>query len=100
MPNDFSAPAGDRSTRFSPGHIVATPHALEKLDNASILGAMARHVAGDWGEVSEEDRTANEIALKTGARLLSVYHDVSGVKFWIITEADRSSTCVLLPEDY
>jgi hypothetical protein len=50
--------------------------------------------------VSDEDRQENELSLKEGFRLLSVYHTAAGVKFWIITEADRSTTTVLLPEDY
>ena len=59
-----------------------------------------RHQAGDWGDVSEHDRQENELSLKQGFRLLSVYRAASGVKFWIITEADRSATTVLLPQDY
>lgn len=59
-----------------------------------------RHQAGDWGEVSEEDRRENELSLKEGFRLWSVYHSRTGLKFWVITEANRSSTSVLLPEDY
>ena len=55
---------------------------------------------GDWGELDEEDKKANDQALQTGERLLSAYRTANGTKFWIITEADRASTCVLLPEDY
>jgi len=58
------------------------------------------HVVGNWGIVDEEDQEANNLALKDGSRLLSAYRLKSGVKVWIISEADRSSTCVLLPEDY
>jgi hypothetical protein len=61
---------------------------------------LQRHQAGDWGDVDEHDRQENELSLKNGFRLLSVYHAANGVKFWIITEADRSATTVLLPEDY
>jgi hypothetical protein len=61
---------------------------------------MARHVSGDWGELDDEDKQSNEEALKDGSRLLSAYLDRNNVKFWIITEADRSATTVLLPEDY
>jgi len=62
--------------------------------------ALQRHVAGDWGELDEEDKKANDGALQTGERLLSAYQSATGTKFWIITEADRSVTTVLLPEDY
>jgi len=58
------------------------------------------HQAGDWGDVCDDDRQANNRALTEGTRLLSVYHSATGVKFWIITEADRSVTTLLLPEDY
>jgi hypothetical protein len=88
------------SPRFALGHIVATPNALQRLTNEDILNGIGRHQAGDWGDVDEDDRQANERALVEGTRLFSVYHAANGIKFWIITEADRSSTCVLLPEDY
>ncbi len=62
--------------------------------------ATIRHAAGDWGDVDEHDRRENEQSLDHGFRLFSVYHAADGTKFWIITEADRSATTVLLPEDY
>lgn len=86
--------------RFRLGRIVATPNALEHLTQDDILVGITRHQAGDWGEVGDEDRQANDCALAQGTRLLSVYLSANGLKFWIITEADRSSTSVLLPEDY
>ena len=61
---------------------------------------LARHQRGDWGEVCEEDRLANESALREGERLFSVYRLSSGTKIWIITERDRSSTTLLLPSEY
>jgi hypothetical protein len=70
------------------------------VPNLEILAALKRHQAGDWGEVGAEDGEANDSALVEGARLLSVYRTATGIKFWIITEADRSSTTVLMPEDY
>lgn len=82
------------------GRIVATPNALGKLTHEDILVAIQRHQGGDWGDVDEEDRRENDLSLKEGFRLLSVYHAKNGTKFWIITEADRSVTTVLLPEDY
>jgi hypothetical protein len=86
--------------RFRLGRILSTPHALEVIPNEDILRGIARHQAGDWGEVSAEDHQANERALMEGTRILSAYVSAKGVKFWIITEADRSATTVLLPEDY
>ena len=79
--------------------MVITPNALEKLKSDDILNALNRHVVGDWGDLEEEDRQTNDEALQSGDRLLSAYRS-GDTKFWIITEADRSSTCVLLPEDY
>ena len=86
--------------KFRLGKIVSTPNALDRLTQEDILTGIQRHQAGDWGDVSEEDRAANELALIEGRRLWSVYHAGNGVKFWLITEADRSHTTVLLPEDY
>ena len=82
------------------GRLVATPNALNSLTPDDTRNALNRHRSGDWGDVCVEDRQANDRALFEGTRLLSVYHGVAGVKFWIITEADRSATTVLLPEDY
>jgi hypothetical protein len=86
--------------RFSTGQIVATPGSLACLTQADITRALARHVSGDWGDVCEEDRLANDDALTGDGRLLSVYRSQDDVKFWIITEADRSATTILLPEEY
>ena len=86
--------------KFRLGKIVSTPNALDQLTQDDILLAIGRHQAGDWGDVSEEDRAANERALVEGTRLWSVYHTASGVKFWLITEANRNHSTVLLPEDY
>ena len=86
--------------KFELGQVVATPNALASLTERDIRTALARHQAGDWGDVGEEDRRENEYSLNRQLRLLSVYHAASGTKFWIITEADRSATTVLLPEDY
>jgi hypothetical protein len=86
--------------KFRLGKIVSTRNALDQLTQDDILLAIGRHQAGDWGDVNEHDRTANERALIEGTRLWSVYHAGNGVKFWLITEADRSATSVLMPEDY
>jgi hypothetical protein len=88
--------------KFSPGHIVATPGALEAFRAAGEepLPFLQRHLAGDWGELDEHDVRKNELSLLHGWRILSAYKMSNGTKFWIITEADRSSTCFLLPEEY
>ena len=88
--------------KFRFGKLVATPGAIEALADAkqSPIEFVARHIKGDWGEVCEEDRQANEDALRDGDRLLSVYRTAKNTKLWLITEADRSSTCILLPEEY
>jgi hypothetical protein len=93
--------------RFHPGRCVATPGALEALEHAGQEPTffLDRHVCGDWGECCPDDAAANEAALQTGARLLSVYRTLRNTKIWIITEAvgdngRRASTCILLPEEY
>ena len=86
--------------KFRLGKIVSTPNALDRLTQHDILLAIGRHQAGDWGDVNEHDNAANERALVEDTRLWSVYQAGNGVKFWLITEADRSHTTVLLPEDY
>jgi len=88
------------ATQVPLGQVVATPNALQTVPPESIQTALARHRAGDWGDCSLEDRQANDEALIHGGRLLSVYHTDDQIKFWIIPEADRSATTVLLPEDY
>jgi hypothetical protein len=88
--------------KFPPGLVVATPGVLAALAAAGDdpLAYLVRHVAGDWGEVDAEDWQANEQSLLRELRLLSVYSMSNGTKFWIISEADRSSTCILLPDEY
>ena len=88
--------------RFNSGQVVATPGVLAALEASgeSLLGFLQRHLSGDWGEVDEHDARENELSLKHSWRLLSAYTLRTGARIWIITEADRSSTCVLLPEEY
>jgi hypothetical protein len=88
------------SPTFPLGQLVATPNALEHITHEDIMAALQRHVAGDWGYVCAEDKQSNDRAVVEGTRILSVYHAANGTKFWLITEADRSVTTVLLPEDY
>ena len=84
---------------FPLGRVVATRNALSTLTPDEIAAALARHASGDWGEVGPDDWAENELSLKEGFRLFSVYR-ARDQKFWVITEADRSATTVLLPEDY
>lgn len=86
--------------KFSLGEIVSTPNALNTIPNDEILTALFRHSQGDWGTLDAEDLQSNERALRSGGRLFSEYHSTQNVKFWVITEADRSVTTVLLPKDY
>jgi hypothetical protein len=88
--------------RFPLGQVVATPGALAALQETcespgSFLG---RHVGGNWGELDEHDQQENELLVEHGFRLLSAYTLSSGTRLWIITEADRSSTTLLLPSEY
>lgn len=85
---------------FELGKLLITPAAQREIDQGDVLDAIHRHASGDWGNLEPEDVEENDISLREGFRLLSSYLDRRGVKFWIITEADRSSTTVLLPSDY
>lgn len=90
-----------RATTFPLGRLVATPGALQALAESGQSPAffLARHAAGDWGLV-DEDRLLNDEALRDGSRLLSAYETERGVRLWVITEADRSGTTVLPPDEY
>jgi hypothetical protein len=88
--------------KFPLGHVVITPGCLAAFeasgDSPDIY--LLRHSTGNWGDLSSGDKQSNEEALKIGGRLLSAYHLRDGTKIWIITESDRSSTCLLLPSEY
>lgn len=88
--------------RFTLGRLVATPGALDALARTgeNPLRYLARHATGDWGEVDADDQAANDQALVDGERLLSAYRLTDGTRLWIITEADRSASTLLLPEEY
>jgi hypothetical protein len=87
---------------FPLGQIVATPGALAALEQAgqSAHEFLTRHVLGDWGDLDADDRRENELSLRAGFRLLSAYRLCTGERLWVITEADRSVTTCLLPEEY
>ena len=93
---------GGTEMKFEYGHLVATPGALKAFEDSkeNSLHYIVRHLNGDWGDLCEEDKLANDIAITEGTRLLSAYTLKTGVKLWIITEADRSVTTLLLPEEY
>ena len=108
-----SIPGGDVTRRTTHGGSDGLSHILMRTNCCDIrrmrrsftregrpLVYIHRHQEGDWGELSEEDRRENEIALRQGFRILSAYTLTTGVKVWVITEADRSSTTMILPEDY
>ncbi|MCA9029195.1 MAG: hypothetical protein KDA69_08335 [Planctomycetaceae bacterium] len=89
-------------SRFSLGQVVATPGAIAALEASgqTALELLQRHVVLDPGEFDEEDQQSNEEAVANGERILSSYLLRDGWKVWVITEADRSSACLLLPEEY
>ena len=91
-----------KTPKFQMGSLTAAPGALEALQEAgqSPLEFLRRHAAGDWGDVSAEDKALNDQAILDGDRLLSAYRTTKGTKLWIITEADRSVTTILLPDEY
>ena len=88
--------------KFALGHVLATPSALAAMEASgqSLQQFLRRHVTGDWGEVSAADAEANNDGLVGGDRLLSSHRTRQGVLIWILTEADRSVTTLLLPEEY
>jgi hypothetical protein len=95
-----------QKTSFPLGQLVATPAAIALLESVGMtpLTLHQRHAAGDWGDLGEDDRQANEQALSDGGRIFSAYKLSCG-RVWIITEAAddrgrRASTCVLMPTDY
>lgn len=93
---------GNRRPLFPLGQVLSTPGALAACEDARVspITYLRRHVVGDWGDLGAEDKAANETALTTGARLLSAYTLANAERLWIITEADRSVTTLLLPLEY
>jgi hypothetical protein len=88
--------------RFPPGRIVATPGAVEMLERYGKTPAdyLDRHLCGNWGDLGITDKRENELSVRRGYRIFSTY-DVSPLNtLWIITESDRSTTTLLLPEEY
>ena len=87
---------------FRLGRWVCTPGAEAALRRSgdSFLTYLARHAAGDWGDLCPHDRSVNDQALRSGGRLFSAYRLSNGTKIWVITESDRSVTTILLPDEY
>ena len=90
------------TNRFLLGQIVATPGAIQAIEDAGQTTSvfLSRHVAGDWGEIWDRYKTLNDEAIDGEAQIMSAYTTSLGVRLWVITEADRSSTTILLPEEY
>ncbi len=86
--------------KFESGRVVITRRAWDELDVDDILKNLIRHFWGDWGDLDPFDREQNDYAVMYGYRILSSYRSSRGVQFWVITEADRSVTTILLPDDY
>lgn len=87
------------SSRFALGRCMATPSVLEALDRGALHDLLVRHARGDWGDLDEHDRAANDRAVVAGDRILSAYR-LADLRIYVITEADRSATTLLFPEEY
>ncbi|WP_070359446.1 hypothetical protein [Duganella sp. HH105] len=87
---------------FPLGQVLATPGALDTMSELGIapLALIHRHVTGDWGDLGAEDQQQNFLAIRSGLRIFSSYRLTASTKIWIITEAERSSTTLLLPDEY
>ena len=94
--------ANQEKLLFPLGKTLATPGALVVMQGLGIspIALLSRHRRGDWGDLDEEDKQRNDEALQDGSRIFSAYQVAETVKFWVITEADRSATTILLPEEY
>ena len=92
----------ERKPLFDLGQLVATPGALAALEKTgqNAMEFLSRHIRGDWGDLPREDKDENQLSLEKGFRLLSSYRTTAGDKIWVITEADRSHTTLLLPDEY
>ena len=90
------------AARFAVGRVVATPGAMDALQAAGVdaLALLARHVTGDWGDVDAQDAQENEFSIGRHLRILSAYALPDGARVWVLTEADRSMTTILLPGEY
>jgi hypothetical protein len=96
------APVPSQRAKFPLGRLLLTPGAIEALERSgeSPLPFLAHHAAGDWGDVGTGDWQLNDESVAEGTRILSAYKTTTAEKIWIITEADRSATTILLPDEY
>ena len=92
--------AFDTGPKFSLGRIILTPGAAHKLSTEDVESALRRHGRGDWGDVGVAAQQDNDKRVEKGGTLASIYAGSNGVRFYIVTEADRSVTTVLLPHEY
>jgi len=88
------------SAKFQLGIISSTPGVIRSVNSEDAYECLCRHESGDWGDIGEEERFENDMALVADDRILSVYRDRNGVEFWIVTEWDRFATTVVLPSEY
>ena len=102
MTDNSKRPPTTPKPLFALGQVVSTPGALDAMTELGIApqALIHRHVTGDWGDLGAEDQQQNLLALRSGLRIFSSYKISASVKIWIITEADRSSTTLLLPDEY
>jgi hypothetical protein len=100
--NTESKMSNKPTNRFPLGQIVATPGAIQAMQDAGQTASvfLSRHAACDWGAICQQDKSLNDEAVDGEARILSAYTTSKGVRLWIITEVDRSVTTILLPEEY
>jgi len=98
----MTSAVASRKPLFSLGNIYLTPGAIDVLDESGqdVSELLRRHATGDWGDLCNDDKQANDDALKCGARIFSAYVLGNDEKLWVITEADRASTTVLRPDEY
>lgn len=97
--NPLIIPTTD-APRFNLGRLLYSPGVHETIPREEHGIALGRHIAGDWGDLDDEDKKKNDRALEEGGRLFSAYTSASGTRFYCITQADRSSTILMLPEEY
>lgn len=90
----------ETSGRLSPGRLIASEDLLACVAKEELLNAYCHHLNCDWGDVPDSVQQSNDYALSHGEALLSVYTSTGGIRFLIVTEADRSATTCLLPEEY
>ena len=85
--------------KFNVGVLVITAAALESIPADDLCNSLDQHICGDWGDLDDDDRRENELALRIGSRLLSAYHTATDSKFYVLTSADRSLTTIFLPHE-